>query len=195
MKTILLLLLSALMTTVSAADVVGVNPTQVDVPNATALTLTVPETVSVTKIQPAPTLPPTLKLASKTRKMSLQITFMQHGKIDVSSQDAVNAMVQNMGRAQYEGGSVEKATKVVPLKIKDGLGAIAYYTDADLVNTPNPRPGQFKVVGSAVISIGDTVGVATLLGDDFKSAEFLSAVDILEHGIAKGQAAPPVAAP
>ena len=66
--------------------------------------------------------------------MSLQITFFPKGKIAIDTQDDVNGFVKKIGTGQYQNGSVENKTVITELKLTNGLGAIAQYTDADLAN-------------------------------------------------------------
>lgn len=139
-----------------------------------------PDSLSAKKNNPPEGIPPTIK--AKNAKMSLQITFMPAGKVALENQAAINALVGKIGSGQYEGGSVEKKTTVIELKVAGGIGAIAQYTDADLANVADPRPGQYKVVATGIIVLGKNVAAITLLGDEFASADYKQGLALLESG-------------
>lgn len=141
-----------------------------------------PENAQVFKNNPPAGIPPSIKVRSASNRMSLQITFMPKGKRDYDNQAALNELVGKMGARQYEGGSVERKTEVVALKVNGGLGAIARYTDAELANVANPRPGQFKVVAAGAIVLGKNLATVTLLGDSFDSEDYKQGLSLLESG-------------
>ena len=150
--------------------------------DGTAYTFKVPATVTAQMNKPPAGIPPTIKADAVKGKMSLQVTFMPKGGKVPKTQAEVNALVKQFGAAQYEGGSVEKATVVAPLKVVGGMGAIAQYTDIDLVNIAEPGPDKYKVVGEGVIVLGANLAVFTLLGDSFTAAEYLQGRALLEGG-------------
>jgi hypothetical protein len=139
-----------------------------------------PDQVRATKNNPPEGIPPTIK--ARSARMSLQVSFMPPGKLALDSQAAVDDLVAKIGAGQYESGSVEKKTTVVALKIAGGIGALAQYTDADLANVAEPRPGQYKVVATGIIVLGKNTAAITLLGDAFDSPDFKQGVALLESG-------------
>ena len=150
-----------LFTSISAEDMA------ITVGDGTAYTFKYPDTITATKNSPPDGIPPTIKARSTNGKMSLQITFFPKGKIAVSTQDDVNGLVEKIGTGQYQGGSVENKTVITELKLANGIGAIAQYTDADLVNVKETKPGQFKVVAAGVILLGGNLAmIRPFLGSD-----------------------------
>jgi hypothetical protein len=139
-----------------------------------------PDGVQATKNDPPEGIPPTIK--AKGAGMSLQITFMPPGRPALDTQAAVDDLVAKIGAGQFEGGSLEKKTTVTRLTVAGGLGAIARYTDADLVDVAVPRPGQYKVVATGIIVLGRNAAAVTLLGDAFDAPGFTQGVALLEAG-------------
>jgi hypothetical protein len=157
----------------------------ITVGDGTAYTFKYPDTITATKNSPPDGIPPTIKAKSINGKMSLQITFIPKGKIAIDSQAGVNGIVEKIGSGQYQNGSVENKTVITELKVTNGLGAIAQYTDADLVNVAETKPGQYKVVAAGVIVLGGNLATVTLLGDSFDSADYKQGITLLESGFNK----------
>ncbi len=155
----------------------------IDVPGATAIDVSFPAGWTVVKIQPNPTMPPTLRISCvDDHEVSLQITFIpdKDGRFD--SQEKIDKVVANMGR-QYADGSEEKEIRLNKLATAHGLGSYARFTDADLVGKPN-APGHYKVVASGMLVIGKSAGAFTLLANSFDQPGYRQALAILQEHIA-----------
>lgn len=75
--------------------------------------------------------------------------------------------------------SVEKAANLREIKLKQGVGCQAVYTDAELAGKP-VEPGNAKVISSGFVSpVPTLLGTVTIFADDVKDADFLAAIQAL----------------
>lgn len=75
--------------------------------------------------------------------------------------------------------SVEQAMNLQEIKLKQGIGCQAVYTDATLADKP-VQPGNAKVICSGLVAPkANVLGTITLSADDAKDAEFLAAIQAL----------------
>lgn len=96
-------------------------------------------------------------------------------KSELRTQDSIDELVRSMTK-QYATGSVEKETKLVPLK--EALGSYASFTDASLVGKAN-APGSYKNVTAGVIRYGSSIVNFTLLSNSLGSKLFKEALSII----------------
>ena len=76
-------------------------------------------------------------------------------------------------------GSVEHAVNLQDIKLKQGVGCQAVYTDATLVDKP-VQAGNAKVLASGLVApMPDVLGTITISADDAKDADFLAAIQAL----------------
>ena len=87
--------------------------------------------------------------------------------------------VLEAGTQEFLAGSVEKTFDPKPLAISGGSGWFVQLTDASLVGKP-PQPGNFKVMRSAMATLGDGVMlIATITFDDPSRPEVSEAMSLL----------------
>ena len=76
-------------------------------------------------------------------------------------------------------GSVEHAVNLQEIKLKQGVGCQAVYTDATLVDKP-VQAGNAKVLSSGLVApMPDVLGTITISADDAKDPDFLRAIQAL----------------
>ncbi|WP_395748361.1 hypothetical protein [Prosthecobacter sp.] len=75
--------------------------------------------------------------------------------------------------------SVEGAAKMEAIKLKQGVGCQAVFTDAALAEKP-VEPGNAKVICTGLVAPQpDVLGTVTVFADDGKDADFLAAIQAL----------------
>ena len=152
------------------------------VPKGDRISVNVPQGFKHTILQPAPSLPPTLKINSVSNSVSLQITFLPDPEGRFAASESVDRAVTQANQ-HYVAGSVEKGLKLTQIVSTNGHGSYASFTDADLANVPHPRPGQFKNVSSGVFVVKNNLASFTLLTNDPASLEYRQALKIISEGI------------
>ena len=75
--------------------------------------------------------------------------------------------------------SVEQAVNLQEIKLKQGVGCQAVYTDAALADKP-VEVGNAKVISSGFLApVPDVLGTSTIFADDAKDPDFLAAIQAL----------------
>jgi hypothetical protein len=187
MKSILAVLLVALAPVIfgsgaNAAEPAAPKTTTVTVPNGNTLDVATPEGWSLATVQPDPTLPPTVRLTAPNHETNLQITFLSDKTGTFNTKEKLEKTVEKTAQ-QYVDGSVEKKIKLQSFDVVGGSCVFAEFTDSDLAGKPT-KPGQFKVAGTGVMTLGQTVAAFTLLGDSFDDKSYLAAKNLLKTGVA-----------
>ncbi len=122
-----------------------------------------------------------LKTLSPNQRVSLQISVIPPSKKNPKTEKDIIEYLKS-GTEAFVQGSVEGKFTPVKLNLKDGIGYAVTLTDKDEVNQPRPTKGpeHYLIITTAVVMIGDTIAVGTLLSDDVKSADYLAAFKSLE---------------
>jgi hypothetical protein len=173
-------LVLSLSTTISSAD--EFQSLSVSVPKGEKLSVRIPPAWRHTVLQPAPNLPPTLKITTLSNSVSLQITFLPDPEGRFATRETADRAATQANQ-HYVAGSVEKRLTLTQIVSTNGHGCYATFTDADLADVPHPRPGEFKHVVSGLFVIKKQLATFTLLTNDPKSAEYRQALQIISDGI------------
>lgn len=96
-------------------------------------------------------------------------------KSEFPTQDSIDELVRTVTQP-YVMGSVEKETRLVPLK--GMLGSYASFTDASLVDKPD-SPGQYKTVTVGTIKFGRSLIHFSLLSNSLDSKLYKEALSIV----------------
>ncbi|WP_395738509.1 hypothetical protein [Prosthecobacter sp.] len=111
---------------------------------------------------------------NKTWKMTFFNSSMRY-----KTQKDIEVTAQNVQQAAAA-HSVEGAAKMQEIKLKQGVGCQAVFTDAALAEKP-VEPGNAKVTCSGLVAPQpDVLGTVTISADDAKDADFLAAIQALE---------------
>ena len=174
------ILVLSLSTTISSAA--EFQSLSVTVPKGENLSVRIPPAWRHTVLQPAPNLPPTLKITTLSNSLSLQITFLPDPEGHFATRESADRAATQANQ-HYVAGSVEKRLTLTQIVSTNGHGCFATFTDADLAGVPHPRPGEFKNVVSGLFVIKKQVATFTLLTNDNKSAEYRQALQVISDGI------------
>lgn len=110
---------------------------------------------------------------NKTWKMTFFSSSMRY-----KTQKDIEATAQNVQQSAAA-HSVEGAAKMQEIKLKQGVGCQAVFTDAALAEKP-VEPGNAKVICSGLVAPQpDVLGTVTISADDAKDADFLAAIQAL----------------
>jgi hypothetical protein len=116
----------------------------------------------------------------------LMVVFGARGMMD---KEAIQKLVLRVGE-QWVNGSVEKKVTLREFSVKQGYGAYCVFTDASLVGKP-PKPGEYKVMGSGALRIGNHLLTSvTLYADDANGAEFKALLNMVNGMVVKPKASP-----
>lgn len=108
---------------------------------------------------------------NKTWKMTFFNSAVQY-----KTQENIRQTAQRFAMAD----SVEGTANWQDIKLKQGVGCQAVFTDAALVDKPI-EPGKAKVVCSAFVAPQpEVLGTVTILADDAKDSDFLAAIAALD---------------
>jgi hypothetical protein len=133
-------------------------------------------------LQPAPDLPPILKIATASDSLSLQITILTDTAGRFANRGSVDRAVTSANQ-HYVGGSVEKRLTLTQLVSTNGYGCYSAFTDAQYVNVPSPPKGEFRNVTSGLFAFEKFIANFTLLTNDPSSSEAKQALRIISDGI------------
>lgn len=117
----------------------------------------------------------TLSLFSATDpKKNWKMTFF-NSAVRYKTQEDIRQTAQRSAPA----GAPEGEGNVQEIKLKQGVGCHAEYTNAPLANKP-VEAGAAKVMSSAFVApVPNLLGMITIYADDVKDADFLSAIQAL----------------
>ncbi len=186
MKTIVALVLAGFVLTAGALKAEDPAPAKpapekLTIPGGDPIDVVAPEGWKLTKIQPKPTLPPTIILHSANNDTELRVTFIADKAGAFNTQDKIEKALTQAAQ-QYVTGSVEKKLTLQDLKSANGKSSFAEFTDADLVGK-QPGPGQYKVVGTGLLVVGNTAAIITLLGNALDDKSYVAGKAFLKSGI------------
>jgi hypothetical protein len=149
------------------------------VPDGGTLAIELPKDWKVEKIQPRPTLPPTLRiLAPNAAHLSLQVTMMRDKDGKLGTEEELRKTLER-STARFVSGSVEKKQTIVALESKTVKGFHATFTDASLVDTKPVPEGKYLTMTSGILGIGKNVAAFTLLSNEGGEALTKSALEAL----------------
>jgi hypothetical protein len=157
--------------------------TSFTVPGGATFKVTAPEGWKLLKIQPDPTLRPTILLEAPKHEAKIQMYFFVDRVGELGSKSLLQDSVTQRAREQYLLGSKNKE---VTLQTLDVPGASCIYTQIDGAGLEGKKQklGDFSVVATGIMKWGDSVGVITLLGNSFDSPAFKTGKDFFKTGIA-----------
>jgi len=146
------------------------------------IAIRIPSEWKQTVIQPAPDLPPTVRLATADNALTLLISFIPDPDGRFATRENVDRIVTGANQ-QYVAGSVEKRLTLTLLVSNSVRGCYSTFTDADLAALPNPPPGQYRNVLSGILVIRKQAASFTLLSNSTTSPEYRQALQIISEGI------------
>lgn len=122
-----------------------------------------------------------LKVESSDQRVQLLITLLPPN--DVLPRDAAGleaTLRQNC--ADFVDDSVEGKITTSPLKLANGIGVAAIFTDKSEVGKPTPKgPGHYKLMTSAMIRVGDsTLATVSVFSDSKETPEYRTALEVIE---------------
>jgi tetratricopeptide (TPR) repeat protein len=119
---------------------------------------------------------------SPRSEISLLMDFIMVNPDESLSQEELNGDMMKMGQKFLESST---QTKVTPVKVvvTDGIGVIAIFTDASLVNKSSYPPGEYLHTIKALIFKKGVLVHATLLSNDLESVNQIMALQSLLGGI------------
>ena len=149
------------------------------IPDGDTIVIAVPKDWKVDKIQPDPSLPPTLRIVPpKASDLSLQVTMMADKEGKFRTENDLRKTLERSTQ-RFVSGSVEKKQTIVAMESKTVKGFHASFTDASLVDTKPVPEGKFLLMTSGIFGIGKNVAVFTLLGNEGGEALRQAALEAL----------------
>jgi hypothetical protein len=164
-----------------AADLSTGRVVTLDVPDGDSVAIQVPAGWGVDRLQSDPARPLSIRIHPVDRSASLQITFFPDKFGNLSAQNAVEDAVHKSSQ-RYVAGSVEKRSVVHNMWSKAGPSAIAEFTDARYL-AKNPPVGEFKLVGTGIVHLGNSMAAFTLMGHGAEDPSYVTAKQVLTDGI------------
>lgn len=121
-----------------------------------------------------------LKVESADQRVQMLITLLPPN--DVLPRDAAGleaTLRQNC--ADFVDDSVEGKIATFSLKLTNGIGSAAIFTDKSEVGKPTPKgPGHYKVMTSAMIRVGDsTLATVSVFSDTKESPDYLATLKLI----------------
>jgi hypothetical protein len=162
----------------------GKKNVELAIPGGDRISIRVPNQWTHKVIQPDPSLPPTIKIASPADSVSLQITFMPDPDGLFSTKEGVDRAVTSANR-RYVEGSVEKKIDLIQLDSKAVRGCYSTFTDAKAAAAKAPKKGEFVKVTSGVFVVQKQGAVFTLLSNDTTSADYKIALRTMTEDVSK----------
>jgi hypothetical protein len=149
------------------------------IPDGDTVVIELPKDWKVEKVQPKPTLPPTLRiLAPHAAHLSLQLTMMRDKDGKLGSEEELRKTLER-STARFVSGSVEKKQTIVALESKTVKGFHASFTDVSLVDTKPIPEGKYLKMTSGILGIGRNVAAFTLLSNEGGEALAKSALELI----------------
>ncbi len=179
MKSIFTLIVFMSAAVMNAAD--KANTTTVSASGGAKFEITAPDGWTIKTVSADPSIPAATSLASPDGDANLLISFIPDKDGAFATREKLEAVLNKTAK-QYEGGSVEKKTKIEMLDSKNGLCVFAEFTDSDLVGKKT-EAGQFKVVGTGLMLFDKTVATLTLLGGSFTDKPYIAGKEAIKTGI------------
>lgn len=110
---------------------------------------------------------------NKTWKMTFFKSAVRYKTLDKIEQMAKNAPLSSANAAE------ENVVNLQEIKLKQGVGCQAIYTDASLADKP-VEVGNAKVISSGFVApVPEVLGTITIFADDAKDPDFLAAIQAL----------------
>lgn len=121
-----------------------------------------------------------LSAESADQRVQMLITLMPPN--DVLPRDAAGleaTLRQNC--VAFVDGSVEGKISTFPLKLTNGIGSAAIFSDKDEVGKPTPKgPGHYKLVTNAMVCIdGSTLATVSVFSDTKEAPDYLAALKVV----------------
>lgn len=121
-----------------------------------------------------------LKVESADQRVQLLITLLPPN--DVLPRDAAGleaTLRQNC--TDFVDGSVEGKITTSPLKLTNGIGSAAIFTDKSEVGKPAPKgTGHYKVMTCAMVCVGDsTLATISVFSDTKESPDYLATLKLI----------------
>lgn len=121
-----------------------------------------------------------LKADSPDQRVCLQITLLPPGGKSPRTAEELEALLRESGE-RFAPDSVEGKVIIYPVKLANGIGCGATYTDKSEVGKPVPKgPEHYKLLTSILVRVGESVAVCTLLSDDKDQPDHVAALKAIE---------------
>jgi hypothetical protein len=121
-----------------------------------------------------------LKAYSPDQRVCLQITLLPPGGKWPRTAEELEAQLRESGK-YFAPDSVEGKVIIYPVKLTNGIGCGATYTDKSEVGKPAPKgPEHYKLLTSIIVRVGESVAVCTLLSDSKDQPDHIAALKMIE---------------
>ena len=121
-----------------------------------------------------------IKAYSPDQRVCMQISLLPPGGNPPRTAEELEARIRKSGE-MFAPDSVEGKVVTYPIKVTNGIGFGATYTDKSELGKPIQKgPEHYKVMTSAVVRVGETVAVCTLLSDSKDQPDHIAALKMIE---------------
>ena len=121
-----------------------------------------------------------IKAYSPDQRVCMQISLLPPGGNPPRTAEELEARLRESGEA-FAPDSVEGKVITYPIKLANGIGCGATYTDKSEVGKPAPKgPEHYKLLTSIFVRVGESVAVCTLLSDSKDQPDHIAALKMIE---------------
>lgn len=108
------------------------------------------------------------------------ITLMDRNRVEFKDAELLKTLLRGDSRPYLGHSQAWSTVQVKSLKLRGGIGFYVNFTDPDLVGKP-VKKGSYKTASPVFFSLGsDYLLKATILCDDFSSADYSEALAMIE---------------